>query len=113
MEFEVFKRCVLGPAVFLALSNGFCGGRDKRGAPSRKRQGPMAKKCCYNKNLMTLFWGEKREEREENDPTWIIFSQNVVFLAFVKNNQHVHFSAHGHSSCSTFGLRLVRGPEAL
>ena len=30
-----------------------------------------------------------------------------------KNNQHIHFFMHGHSSWSTFGLHLVRGPKAI
>ena len=35
-------------------------------------------------------------------------------LPFLKEkNQHIHFLVHGHSSLSTFGLNLVRGPKVL
>ena len=38
------------------------------------------------------------------------FLLNYHFLTY---NQHFHFLTHGHSSWSTFGLYLVKGPKTL
>ena len=35
------------------------------------------------------------------------------FLDIYSKNQHIPFLVHGHSSWSTFGLHLVRGPKAM
>ena len=40
------------------------------------------------------------------------FRERLGFWACIyKKNQHLHFLVHGHSSWSTFGLHLVRGPR--
>ena len=39
--------------------------------------------------------------------------QNCPFWAYVKNIITFTFLVHGHSSRSTFGLHLVRGPKVL
>jgi hypothetical protein len=37
--------------------------------------------------------------------------KTVNFGQIFKNNQHIHFLVHGHSTWSTLGLHLVRGPR--
>jgi hypothetical protein len=39
------------------------------------------------------------------------FFQSFSFWTYIKKSQHVHFLIHGHPSCSTFNLHLVRGPK--
>ena len=34
----------------------------------------------------------------------------ILMTDNIKKNQHLHFLVHGHSSWSTFGLHLVKGP---
>ena len=41
------------------------------------------------------------------------FFKTTLFGHILQKNQHIHFLVHGHSSWSTFGLHLVRGPKAL
>ena len=53
----------------------------------------------------------KPKRRQENDQTWFIYFQKCPFWACIKKNQHIHILVHGHSSRSTFGLHLVRGPR--
>ena len=102
----------------LTWSNGLCGGRGKRGV-LRKRQGPMAEKCCHN-NIFVIFFffgggGRRKDEdmrRQENGQTWFFF-QKYYFGEYIQKNQRTHFLVHGHSSWSTFGVYLVRGPRTL
>jgi hypothetical protein len=41
-----------------------------------------------------------------------ILFQNYLFWAYIKKSAHA-LLGHGHSSWSTFGLHLVKGPKAL
>ena len=52
----------------------------------------------------------KPKRRQENGQTWIFF-KTTFFGHVLKKNHHIHFLVHGHSSWSTFGLQLVRGPR--
>ena len=51
----------------------------------------------------------KPKRRQEYGQTWIFFHKSP-FWACIKI-QHIHFLVQGHSSWSTFGLHLVRGPR--
>ena len=42
-----------------------------------------------------------------------IFKISLFGHIFFIKNQHIHFLVHGHSSWSSFGLHLMRGPKAL
>jgi hypothetical protein len=76
----------------LTWSSGFCGGRGKRAAlMQKKNQMPMAKKWCYNKNLMTYFGGREDEDKIKM--------------------QHIHFLVHDPSSWSTFGWHPTWDPK--
>ena len=88
-----------------------------------KRQGPMAKKCCYNKTSIILYiyiynfnliLGREDEDKrgQANGQTWIIIFIIALLEIFKKINTFIVL-VHGHSSWSTFGLHLVRGPKAL
>ena len=37
----------------------------------------------------------------------------IYVLGHILKSQHIHFLVHDHSSWSTFGIHLVRGPKAL
>ena len=52
----------------------------------------------------------RKEKKNESN---LNFFQNCLFWTYNKKNQHIHFLMHGHSSWSTFGIHLVRGPKAL
>ena len=74
MEFEVRKRHVIRPTLATAWSNGFLWWERQKWCSDRKRQGPMAKKCCYNELLMTFFFGGRERRRQENGQFLKIFS---------------------------------------
>jgi hypothetical protein len=93
----------------LTWSNGVWGGRGKRGALIKKRQGPTSKKCCYNKFAIIFLLGEEKMKTRE---CWnliiylFIYFQNWCFGHILKKNYYIQFLMHGHSSLSTFGLHL-------
>ena len=73
----------------------------------------MAQIYCYNKILMIFFWEEKtKTKRKHKEWSNLIFFK-LSFLIYIKLNQQIHFLVHGHSSWSTFGSHLMRGPKAL
>jgi hypothetical protein len=56
-------------------SNGFYGGRGKRGALVEKKQRPMAKKCCCNETISESFfrgkeYEDKRRQGQEKTRGW-------------------------------------------
>jgi hypothetical protein len=70
--FEVPRRHVLRPTFFIEMvPMGFAVGEVKGMCSSRKRQGAMAKKHCYKKFLMNLFWerGDEDKIRQKNGQT--------------------------------------------
>ena len=77
-------------------------------------QGPMVEKCCYNKILMSFFGGREDEDKRRDRMVKLDFFsfQSCPFETILKN-QHILFSVHGHTSWSTFGLHLLRGPKTL
>ena len=118
MEFEVSKRRILRPTLSTGTHpTGFALGEIKKRRTSRKRQGSMAKKWCYNNNnkLNEFFLGKRRWRQEK---TWersnfFLLSKLPFLNIYQKKNQHIHFWVHGHSSWSTFGSHLVWGPKTL
>ena len=91
---------------------------------SRKRQGPVAERCCYNNIWMNLLLGkeveDKRRQHSGQNLTfyfivlfYILFLSKLMFCGIYLENQHIRFWVHGHSSWSTFGLHPMRGPKAL
>ena len=44
------------------FQHGFVMGEAKK-CSSKKMQGPMAKKYCYNKIIMNFFWGKEYENK--------------------------------------------------
>ena len=55
---------------------------------------------------------DKRRQTKKNDQT-PIFSKLPFLDNYNKKTSTFNFLVHGHSSWSTTGLRLVRGPKAL
>ena len=56
---------------------------------------------------------DKRSEdnrKQENGQT-LMFFKTALFGYIYKENQHIHFVVHGHSSWSTFNLHLVRAQK--
>ena len=117
---DIFK----GPHYLLTWSNKFCAGRGKRGALVDKCKGPCQKNVVIINFWWKIYlWGREYNDkrREWNAQTWVFLFCFLVFWFFFKlpfldicyKNQHIHILVHGHSSWSTFGLHLVRGPKAL
>jgi hypothetical protein len=61
MEFEISKRRTLRPTF-----NGFWWWDMQKKCSSRKRQGPMAKKCCY----IDFFWGKEKVKTGDETKEW-------------------------------------------
>jgi len=69
--------------------------RQKR-CSCRKKQGPMAKKYCYNKILMVfLFWGREDEDkrRRKNGQTSNFFSELPFLDIYYKKSAHSLYGA--------------------
>ena len=122
MKFELLKYIIKGLHYPLTWSNGFCGGRSKRGALVEKGMGPWQKKCCDKTYLMIfiylfililIFFFSAEEKMKRKEWSKLGFCQNCPFWTYVQKNQRIHFWVHGHSSWSTFGLYLVMGSKAL
>ena len=68
---------------------------------------------------MNIFFGggeEKMKTSEEKAREYsnlIFFFKTTIFGHILKKISTFIFLVHGHSSWSTFGLHLVRGPKAL
>ena len=63
-------------------------------------------------------WGREDEDkkRQENGQTCLliyIYFYKIFIFGHIYINQHNHFLVHCHSSWSTFGLHLVKGPKTL
>ena len=77
------------------------------------RRGPMAEKYCCNKILMNFIWeredGDKRRPKKNWSNLKLFFFQIYPFLdIYIYKISTFDFWVHGHSSCSMFGLHLVR-----
>jgi hypothetical protein len=56
---------------------------------------------------------EEEGETVKHDYMYIYIYIYKLGGGILKKNQHIRLLVHGHSSLSTFGLHLVRVPEAL
>ena len=102
----------------LTWSNKFCDGWSKRDALIEKGRGPWQRIDV----IMNFWWKVlgKRRWRQENGQTWFFnlfilfdFSFKTPLFGHKLKSPYIHLLLHGHSSWSTFGLHLVRGPMAL
>jgi hypothetical protein len=91
----------------LTWFNGVCGGGGKRGALVGKKQGHVAKKGHCDDFFFKFWGGEDEDKRTQKE--W----SNLIFFPYFFKIQHIHYLVVGHSSWSTFGLHLTRGPKAL
>ena len=107
MEFEVSKRHILRLTLSLTWSNGFCGGRGKRGAVMEKDKGAWHTNELQIIKQRNNFWG-KRRWRQEKTGEW---SNLDVFKTALFKSTH-SLLVHDHSSGPTLGLHLVRGSKA-
>ena len=116
MELRPPKDIFKGLHYPLTWLNGFCSGRGKRGALIyKKKEGAHDIELLKKSNFQIFFWKEEKVTIRE-DQEWsnsFFFSSKLPFLDMDSKTQHIHFLVHGHSSWSTFGLHLVRGPKAL
>ena len=79
----------------------------------RKKQGHMAEKYCHNKKKIGEEKTKTREDKQKKNDQTPIFSKLPFLDNYNKKTSTFNFLVHGHSSWSTTGLRLVRGPKAL
>jgi hypothetical protein len=61
MKFEVFERHILRPTLFIDMVQWVLQWERRKRCFVRKRQGPMAKKLCYN-DLSLIFLGREDED---------------------------------------------------
>ena len=114
LEFEVPKRHIVRPTT--NMGQWVLRWERQKRCSSRKTHGPMTKKCCYNQFLSIFFWGvgkrRWRQEKTRENKRMIKhdFFFQIFFWAYVKKSIIFIF---GHSSWSTFGTHLARGPKAL
>ena len=68
MESKVPKRHILRPTLSVDMVQRVLRWKRQKKCSCRKRQGPMARNCCYNRFLMNFFGGKEDEDkkREEN-----------------------------------------------
>ena len=75
MKFEVPKRHILRPTLSTDMVQRISRWERQKRCSSRKRQGPMAKKCCDSQKMTEFFLGEdKMKTREWSNLIW--FSKN-------------------------------------
>ena len=111
MEFEVPKRHILWPTLSTSMVQRVLWWERQNRSCDRKRQGPMAEKCCYDKFLITFFWEVKRSEdkrRQENhDQTWIFFGH------IIKKSAHSFFLGAWSFLLVHIWFTPSEGPKAL
>ena len=101
----------------LTQFKGFCSGRGKRSALVRKGKGPWQRNIVMMKFWWNFFGGkedgDKRRPKNMVKLDWFFIFPfpKLPFLGIYETHQHVHMLVHGHSSWSTFGLHLVKGPK--
>ena len=95
MEFEISKRHILRPTLSIDMVQWVLWwGRQKR-CSGRKRQGPMAKKCCYNKILLILFWKQKMKTIERSNLIFLLSSKMPFLGIHLKKNSTFIFLVNG------------------
>jgi hypothetical protein len=90
----------------LTWSDGFYGGRGKRGTLVEKNKG------LWQRNVVIINFnvlgGRENEDKRRQENGLEFFSFKIAFFKNISKNQHTQFLVHGHSSWSTFGLHQVR-----
>jgi hypothetical protein len=116
VEFRVPKRYSLRPTLFMDMvQHVLRWGRQKRCSSRRRKKS----KGQWQKNIIVInfdgiFVGEeKMKSKEDKRMTKLDFLFRTAFLNIIKQNSTHSLLVHDHSSSSTFGLHLVRGPKAL
>ena len=95
MEFRVPKGHIWRPTLFTDMVQRILLWERQKRCSSRKRQGPMVKKCRHDKIRMKVFTGKRRWNKGRQDKRTVkhfFFFLNNYFLGhdfFL--NQHVHF----------------------
>ena len=91
VEFEVSKRHVLRPMLSIDMVQWVLQWEKQKRCSSRKRQGPMTKRCCYNRFFNEVFLWGKRRWGQEKTREWLdlifsfSFSPKTTFLgAYIK-----------------------------
>ena len=85
MEFEVPTRYFLRPTLSTDMVQQILWWERQKRCYGRKRQGPMAKKCCHSNSLIETFFGKEKTKTTE-DKRMIkleFFFKTVLFWAYV------------------------------
>ena len=114
-EFEVPNIHILRPILSTDMVQRALPWERQKRCFGRKRQGPMAKKLLLSKKFNDFFLRGKRrwiqEKTKYSSNSTFFFFKTALFGQILNKNQHMYFLVHSHSSWSTFGLHLVRGPK--
>ena len=75
IEFKVPKRHILRPTLSTDMAQRVLRWERQKRCSSRKRQGPLANNCYYNKILMKCFLGGREDEDKRMDKRFYFFSK--------------------------------------
>ena len=94
MKFEVPRRRILRPTLSIDMVQRVLQWERQKRCSSSKRQGPMAKKYCYNKILM-IFFLRTRRWRQEKSKEWSNLNvlKTAPFVSILKTKTHSLFGA--------------------
>ena len=99
MKFEVHKRHILRPTLSTDMVQRVLQWEKQKRCSSIKRQGPMAKKCCFNQIFMILFYfileEEKMKTKEDKRMVKLCFFlvQKCLFVTHTQKSTHSLFGA--------------------
>ena len=99
-DYVGLKLCLLGTSTFMVTLTFF----------------PKLSWDEFNNQINTLTWPWDDFMVHGVNNAWLnslFWKLPVLDIYYKKINQHIHFLVHGHSSWSTSGLHLMRGPKAL
>ena len=106
MEFKVPKRHISRPRLFIDMVQWILRWERQKRCSSRKRQGPIAEECCYNKILMIFYFflgGVRVDEDKKEDKR--IVKLEFIFKAAFFGHTHTHTYTQYKSTHSLFGAR--------
>ena len=88
MEFKVPESHIVRSTLSSDMVQRILRWERQKKCSSRKSQGPMAKKCCFNKIWMNFFRGEKTKTREDKRMVKLdyLFLKNSFCGHILKNN---------------------------
>ena len=95
MEFEVPTRYFVRPTLSTDMVQQILWWERQKRCYGRKRQGPMAKKCCHSNSLIETFFGKEKTKTTE-DKRMIkleFFFKTVLFGHTLINPLHSLFGA--------------------